>query len=261
MKDLKDEEYCASNFIILCTKKGTIKKTSLASYARPRQNGIIAININEGDRLLEAKLTHGEDEVLMALRSGRAIRFNEIKVRPMGRNASGVRGITLAGKKDEVVGMICLPKEQKREVLVVSENGYGKRSDLDDYRVTNRGGKGVKTINITDKTGPLIAVRGVTDSDDLMIINKSGIIIRMAIADLRVVGRATQGVRLIKINEGDAIAAVAKVEVEEGAEVDENALTEGDQMLEGDSGSLGESGSADEPRSPESENPAVKEEN
>ena len=151
----------------------------------------------------------------MALRSGRAIRFNESKVRPMGSNASGVRGITLGSKKDEVVGMICLPKDQKREVLVVSENGYGKRSDIDDYRVTNRGGKGVKTINITDKTGPLIAVRDVTDSDDLMIINKSGIIIRMAIADLRVVGRATQGVRLIKINEGDAIAAVAKVEVED----------------------------------------------
>ena len=261
VKDLKDEEYCSSNYIILCTKKGTIKKTSLVAYSRPRQNGIIAININEGDRLLEAKLTHGEDEVLMALRSGRAIRFNEIKVRPMGRNASGVRGITLGNKNDEVVGMICLPKDQQREVLVVSENGYGKRSDIDDYRVTNRGGKGVKTINITDKTGPLIAVRDVTDNDDLMIINKSGIIIRMAIADLRIVGRATQGVRLIKINEGDAIAAVAKVEVEEGAEVDENALTEGDQMMEGDSGSLGESGSADEPRSPESENPAVNEEN
>jgi len=249
VKDLKDEEYCSSNYIILCTKKGTIKKTSLVAYSRPRQNGIIAININEGDRLLEAKLTHGEDEVLMALRSGRAIRFNEIKVRPMGRNASGVRGITLGNKNDEVVGMICLPKDQQREVLVVSENGYGKRSDIDDYRVTNRGGKGVKTINITDKTGPLIAVRDVTDNDDLMIINKSGIIIRMAIADLRIVGRATQGVRLIKINEGDAIAAVAKVEVEEGAEGDE---IPGEEIIPA---------TGDETASPEIDTPSGNEEN
>ncbi|MCX6282560.1 MAG: DNA gyrase subunit A [Bacteroidetes bacterium] len=249
VKDLKDEEYCESNYIILCTKRGTIKKTSLESYSRPRQNGIIAININEGDQLLEAKLTHGEDEVLMALRSGRAIRFNEIKVRPMGRNASGVRGITLGGKDDEVVGMICLPKDQQREVLVVSENGYGKRSDIDDYRVTNRGGKGVKTINITEKTGPLIAVRDVTDSDDLMIINKSGIIIRMAIADLRIVGRATQGVRLIKINEGDAIAAVAKVEVEEGAEPDDILEDGADQSNPEDDGA------------PEKNNPQANEEN
>jgi DNA gyrase subunit A len=249
VKDLKDEEYCASNYIILCTKRGTIKKTSLEAYSRPRQNGIIAININEGDRLLEAKLTHGEDEVLMALRSGRAIRFNEIKVRPMGRNASGVRGITLGNKDDEVVGMICLPKDQKREVLVVSENGYGKRSDIEDYRVTNRGGKGVKTINITEKTGPLIAVRDVTDSDDLMIINKSGIIIRMAIANLRIVGRATQGVRLIKINEGDAIAAVAKVEVEEGAEPDETLGVDTDQPIQ------------EESDSPEAGQPAGNEEN
>ena len=261
VKDLKDEEYCASNYIILCTKKGTIKKTSLEAYSRPRQNGIIAININEGDRLLEAKLTHGEDEVLMALRSGRAIRFNESKVRPMGRNASGVRGITLRNSEDEVVGMVCLPKDQKREVLVVSENGYGKRSDIEDYRVTNRGGKGVKTINITEKTGPLIAVRDVTDSDDLMIINKSGIIIRMAIADLRIVGRATQGVRLIKINEGDAIAAVAKVEVEEGAEDDETALAEGDQAMDGEPDSPDDSGSGSESGSRETEHPAENEEN
>ncbi|MCX6282922.1 MAG: DNA gyrase subunit A [Bacteroidetes bacterium] len=249
VKDLKDEEYCSTNYIILCTKRGTIKKTSLLAYSRPRQNGIIAININEGDQLLEAKLTHGEDEVLMALRSGRAIRFNEIKVRPMGRNASGVRGITLGNKNDEVVGMICLPKDQQREVLVVSENGYGKRSDIDDYRVTNRGGKGVKTINITDKTGPLIAVRDVTDNDDLMIINKSGIIIRMAIADLRIVGRATQGVRLIKINEGDAIAAVAKVEVEEGAEEEEIPREEINQATGDGTGSS------------EIDNPSVNEEN
>jgi DNA gyrase subunit A len=227
VKDLKDEDYCSRNFIILGTMRGTIKKTSLEAYSRPRQNGIIAININEGDQLLEAKLTRGDDEVLMALKSGRAIRFNEMKVRPMGRNAAGVRGITLANADDEVVGLICIPKDQKREVLVVSENGYGKRSDIDDYRVTNRGGKGVKTINITEKTGKLIAVRDVTDNDDLMIINKSGIIIRLAISELRIVGRATQGVRLIKINEGDAIAAVTKVEVEEGAEPEEGEPGEG----------------------------------
>ncbi|MCK9423244.1 MAG: DNA gyrase subunit A, partial [Bacteroidales bacterium] len=208
VKDLKDENYAKSNYIILATKRGTIKKTSLEAYSRPRQNGINAITIKEGDRLLEAKLTQGIDEVVMALRSGRAIRFNEQKVRPMGRNAAGVRGISLAGQNDEVVGMICVPIEKKSEVLVVSENGYGKRSDLEDYRITNRGGKGVKTLNITDKTGSLIAVKAVTDNDDLMIINRSGVIIRMAVADLRVMGRATQGVRLIKFDEGDSIAAV-----------------------------------------------------
>jgi DNA gyrase subunit A len=238
VKDLKDEDYCTSNYIILCTKRGTIKKTSLEAYSRPRQNGIIAVSINEGDQLLEAKLTQGEDEVIMALRSGRAIRFNEIKVRPMGRNASGVRGIRLAGADDEVVGMVCIPKDQKREILVVSENGYGKRSDLEDYRVTNRGGKGVKTINITEKTGKLIAIRDVNDGDDLMIINKSGIIIRMAIADLRIVGRATQGVRLIKITEGDAIAAVAKVDVEAGAEPDDTITPETEDKEENQNGEI-----------------------
>jgi DNA gyrase subunit A len=223
VKDLKDEEYTANNYIILATQRGTIKKTTLSSYSRPRVNGINAITIHEGDQLLEAKLTHGEDEVVMALKSGRAIRFNEKTVRPMGRNAAGVRGIRLSMGDDEVVGMICLPKEKKMEILVVSENGYGKRSDIDDYRVTNRGGKGVKTLNITEKTGALIAIKGVTDSDDLMIINKSGIIIRMAVSNLRVMGRATQGVRLIKINEGDAIAAVTKVDVEEeGKELEGN---------------------------------------
>ena len=222
VKDLKDEEYTKNNFIILATQRGTIKKTSLEAYSRPRQNGINAININEGDQLLEARLTHGEDEVMLALRSGRAIRFNEKTVRPMGRNASGVRGIRLTSPKDEVIGMVCIPKEKVCDVMVVSENGYGKRSDIDDYRVTNRGGKGVKTINVTDKTGMLIAIKDVTDNDDLMIINKSGIIIRMAVGDLRVVGRATQGVRLIKINEGDAIAAVTKVEVEVEANGEED---------------------------------------
>jgi DNA gyrase subunit A len=215
VKDLTDEDYTSNNFIILATQKGTIKKTSLAAYSRPRQNGINAITINEGDQLLEAKLTSGKDEVVMALKSGRAIRFNEMTVRPMGRNAAGVRGIRLSGEDDEVVGMICISKEKKCDILVVSENGYGKRSDLEDYRVTNRGGKGVKTLNVTQKTGALISIKDVNDNDDLMIINKSGIIIRMGVADLRVMGRATQGVRLIKILEGDAIAAVTKVDVEE----------------------------------------------
>jgi len=220
VKDLKDEEYINNNFIILATQKGTIKKTSLKAYSRPRLSGINAITINEGDTLLEAKLTQGEDEMILALKSGRAIRFNEKTVRPMGRNAAGVRGVRLANESDEVVGMICIEKEKKSDILVVSENGYGKRSDLDDYRITNRGGKGVKTLNITDKTGALIAIKDVTDADDLMIINRSGIIIRTGVAELRVMGRATQGVRLIRINEGDAIAAVTKVEVEEEEEIE-----------------------------------------
>lgn len=226
VKDLKDEEYISNNYIILATQRGTIKKTTLSAYSRPRQNGINAITIHEGDQLLEARLTRGEDEIVMALKSGRAIRFNEATVRPMGRNAAGVRGIRLPKEEDEVVGMICIPKDEKRDILVVSENGYGKRSDLDDYRVTNRGGKGVKTLNITEKTGALIAIKGVTDTDDLMIINRSGIIIRMAVSDLRVMGRATQGVRLIKINDGDAIAAVTKVDVEEEGEDLENGNIE-----------------------------------
>lgn len=212
VKDITDKEYVKNNYIILCTKKGVIKKTTLEAYSRPRQNGINAITVREGDELLQAKLTDGKNEVLMALRSGRAIRFNETKVRPMGRNAAGVRGITLDGKKDEVIGMICLENETY-DILVVSEHGYGKRSKLDDYRVTNRGGKGVKTINITDKTGNLISILNVLDHNDLMIINKSGITIRMAVANLRVMGRATQGVRLIDLRE-DSIAAVAKVDVE-----------------------------------------------
>jgi len=215
VKNLKDEEYINNTYIVLATKQGVIKKTTLEAYSRPRQNGIIAINIREGDNLLEAKLTSGKSEILLALKSGRAIRFNESRVRPMGRNASGVRGITLAGPKDEVVGMICMEEDENNEVLVVSENGYGKRSNLDDYRVTNRGGKGVKTINITPKTGNLIAIKSVSDSDDLMIITKSGILIRLPVSGLRVMGRATQGVRLINIRDNDAIAAVAKVEVDE----------------------------------------------
>ncbi|SDD23816.1 DNA gyrase subunit A [Mucilaginibacter pineti] len=221
---LKDKEYLENNFIIMCTKKGTIKKTSLEAYSRPRANGINAININEGDSLLEATLTTGSSEIVMALKSGRAIRFNESNVRPMGRTATGVRGITLDGETDEVVGMISI-NDAETTVLVVSEKGYGKRTDIDDYRVTNRGGKGVKTLNITEKTGNLVAIKGVTDKEDLMIINKSGIIIRIAISELRTMGRATQGVRLITLKGNDEIASVAKIEHDEDEvkELDENA--------------------------------------
>jgi DNA gyrase subunit A len=212
IKDLKDEEYIRNNFIVLATKHGTIKKTSLEAYSRPRTNGINAITIHEGDELLAARLTNGNNEVLLALKSGRAIRFNEIKVRAMGRTAAGVRGIRLASEKDEVIGMICV-EDDSYDILVVSEKGYGKRSKLDDYRVTNRGGKGVKTLNITEKTGNLIAIKNVIDEDDLMIINKSGIAIRIPVGSLRVMGRATQGVKLINLKDDDEIAAVAKVEV------------------------------------------------
>ncbi len=208
-QDLKDEEYINSHYVIMATKKGQVKKTPLEQYSRPRTNGINAITIREDDELLEAKLTTGNSQVMLAVKSGKAIRFEEEKTRPMGRNASGVRGITLGNEKDEVVGMIAVD-DGDSEILVVSENGYGKRSSIEDYRITNRGGKGVKTINITEKTGKLVAIKNVTDDDDLMIINKSGIAIRMAVADLRVMGRATQGVRLIKVREDDAIAAVAK---------------------------------------------------
>ncbi len=217
--NLKDQEYLENNFIIMCTKKGTIKKTSLEAYSRPRANGINAININEGDELLEACLTTGNSEIVMALRSGRAIRFNESTVRPMGRTATGVRGITLASDLDEVVGMIAVDNSDTT-VLVVSEKGYGKRTDIEDYRVTNRGGKGVKTINVTDKTGELVAIKGVTDEDDLMIINKSGIVIRIGVDTLRVMGRATQGVRLITLKDTDAIASITKVEREEEEELE-----------------------------------------
>ncbi len=210
--NLKDENYINSNYILMCTKKGVIKKTSLESYSRPRQNGIKAINIREEDQLLEAKLTNGSMDIMMALKSGKCIRFNEEKARSMGRGSTGVRGIRLANEKDQVIGMICVD-DVETEVLVVSENGYGKRSKVNDYRTTNRGGKGVKTINITDKTGNLIAIKNVKDGDDLMIINKSGITIRMSVDDMRVMGRATQGVRLINLKNDDIIAAVAKVEI------------------------------------------------
>ncbi len=209
-QDLKDEDYINNYYVIMATKRGQVKKTPLEQYSRPRTNGINAITIKEQDELLEAKLTTGDSQVMLAVRSGKAIRFEEEKTRPMGRNASGVRGITLGGPKDEVIGMITVDNHES-DILVVSENGYGKRSSIEDYRITNRGGKGVKTISITEKTGGLVAIKNVNDNDDLMIINKSGIAIRMAVEDLRVMGRATQGVRLIKVREDDSIAAVAKV--------------------------------------------------
>ena len=216
VKDLKDEEYIKQHFVVMATRNGVVKKTSLESYSRPRSNGINAITIKEGDQLLEAKLTNGNSEIILAKKSGKAIRFNETTVRAVGRNSQGVKGVTLEGKNDEVIGMICM-HDPETNVLVVSEKGYGKRSLVDDYRITNRGGKGVKTLNITDKTGSLIAIKAVVDTDDLMIINRSGIAIRMSVAELRVMGRATQGVRLINLRTGDAIAAVAKVEVSEDA--------------------------------------------
>jgi len=213
-QDLKDEEYVNSHYVIMATKKGIVKKTSLEQYSRPRTNGINAIGVREGDELLEAKLTTGTSQVFLGLKSGKAIRFEESKTRPMGRGASGVRGVSLADDQDEVIGMITVHNEDDN-ILVVSEKGYGKRSSMEDYRVTNRGGKGVKTISITEKTGGLVAIKNVTDSDDLMIINKSGIAIRLGVEDLRVMGRATQGVKLINIRENDSIAAVAKVMKEE----------------------------------------------
>ena len=218
-QDLKDDEYINNHYVIMATKKGQVKKTSLEQYSRPRSNGINAITIKEDDELLEAKLTTGQSQVMLAVKSGKAIRFEEGKTRPMGRNASGVRGIRLANESDEVIGMVAV-NDMDSDILVVSENGYGKRSKLDDYRITNRGGKGVKTISITDKTGTLVSVKNVSDSDDLMIINRSGIAIRMEVDSLRVMGRATQGVRLINLREGDTIAAVAKV-LKDDDEIDE----------------------------------------
>jgi DNA gyrase subunit A len=233
VQDLTDKEYAQNNFIIMCTKDGVIKKTSLEAYSRPRTNGINAITIRENDELLEAKLTDGTNEIVLATKSGRAIRFNEEKVRPMGRNASGVRGVTLLSEMDEVVGMVCV-KDNTSTVLVVSEKGYGKRSFLNDpedgepiYRITNRGGKGVKTINVTDKTGPLLAIKNVTDEDDLVIITKAGVTIRMHVDTLRVMGRAAQGVRLINLKGTASIAAVARApRSEDEEELDEDALGE-----------------------------------
>ena len=218
VKNLNDHDYINNNFIVLCTRKGIIKKTSLEAYSRPRVNGVNAITVREGDELLEAKMTNGKHQIMMAVRSGRAIRFPEEAVRPMGRTASGVRGIRLEDEEtDFVVGMITIENGSK-EVLVVSENGYGKRSDIEDYRVTNRGGKGVKTINITEKSGSLIALKDVSDNDDLMIITQLGNILRSPVSALRVMGRATQGVRLINLRENDTIASVATVAVNDETE-------------------------------------------
>ena len=224
-QDLKDEEYINSHYVIMATKQGQVKKTSLEQYSRPRANGINAITVKDGDELLEAKLTNGESEILLALKSGKSIRFEESKTRPMGRNASGVRGITLGGPNDEVIGMVSV-NDASTDILVVSENGYGKRSSLDDYRITNRGGKGVKTISITDKTGDLVAIKNVNDENDLMIINKSGIAIRMSVESLRVMGRATQGVKLINLKGDDQIAAVAKVMKEEDTIEENDGVTD-----------------------------------
>ncbi len=239
-QDLKDEDYINSHYVIMATKNGQVKKTSLEQYSRPRTNGINAITIKEDDILLEARLTTGESQVMLALKSGKAIRFEEAKTRPMGRSASGVRGITLADPKDEVIGMVTIDNPQEESVLVVSENGYGKRTYIDDpedgepvYRITNRGGKGVKTISITEKTGNLVAIKSVTDSDDLMIINKSGIAIRMSVQDLRVMGRATQGVKLINLRNGDSIAAVAKVMHDDDVEENEGTIEDTGDLGDG----------------------------
>ena len=237
VKTLKDEDYINNNFIIMCTKRGIIKKTSLEAYSRPRQNGVNAITVRDGDQLLEARLTNGNHEIMLAVRSGKAIRFNEQIVRAIGRTASGVRGVSLKDN-DEVIGMICVENESEN-VMVVSENGYGKRSKIEDYRVTNRGGKGVKTINITEKTGALVAIKSVTDDDDLMIITESGMTIRMAINSVRVMGRAAQGVKLINLKENDTIASVTRIaksedeeEIEEGqnSETDTEVQNSDDQL-------------------------------
>lgn len=224
--DLKDEDYINNNFLVMCTEQGTIKKTSLEAYSRPRTNGINAITVHEGDRLLEVKLTNGDNHIIIGKQSGKVIHFHESDVRSMGRTAAGVRGVTLEGADDRVIGMVCVNREDAN-LLVVSENGYGKRSPIDDYRITKRGGKGVKTINITEKTGKLVAIKEVIDTDDLMIINKSGITIRLSVDGLRVMGRATQGVKLIRLNENDQISSVEKIEKIEGEEVVDNEEVEG----------------------------------
>jgi DNA gyrase subunit A len=253
VKDLKDEEYINNNYIIMCTKNGVIKKTTLEAYSRPRTNGINAITIREGDELLEVKMTNGKSHILLAIKSGRAIHFPEAKVRPMGRNASGVRGIRMIEKKDSVIGMVCVDDPQTT-ILTVSEKGYGKRSDIDQYRITNRGGKGVRALKVTDKTGKLIAIKDVTNENDLMIINKSGLTIRIAVEDLRVMGRATQGVRLINLKEGDKIAAVAKVNADkeeertaiEGTELPPDETPDEVDETEEDDGDEGTEEGADE---------------
>ncbi|MEQ9424855.1 MAG: DNA gyrase subunit A [Cyclobacteriaceae bacterium] len=232
VKTLTDADYINNNFLVMCTRRGTIKKTSLEAYSRPRQNGINAITINEGDELLEVKLTNGNNHIVIAKSSGKAIHFHESDVRSMGRTAAGVRGVTLEGKDDNVIGMVCVSREES-DLLVVSERGYGKRSSIEDYRITRRGGKGVKTLNVTDKTGRLVAIKEVIDTDDLMIINKSGITIRMAVADLRVMGRATQGVKLIRLNDEDQISSVEKIEqIEVDEEIEGEQTTDTDNPTE-----------------------------
>ncbi|MGC9344738.1 MAG: DNA gyrase C-terminal beta-propeller domain-containing protein, partial [Bacteroidales bacterium] len=226
VQSLKDEEYINNNFIVLATRQGIIKKTSLEAYSRPRVNGINAINIKDGDSLLEAMLTNGNHEILLAVRSGKAIRFHESTVRAIGRTASGVKGVTFSEKDDQVIGVISM-ENNENDVMVVSEKGFGKRSSIEDYRITNRGGKGVKTINITPKTGKLIGIKSVTDESDLMIITRNGIAIRLSVSTIRVMGRATQGVKLINLREGDEIAAIAKVpnSVDELQDVDNQENT------------------------------------
>jgi len=229
IKDLTDEEFLANHFIIFCTKKGLIKKTPVDAFKRPRTNGIIAIGINEGDQLLEARLTNGNNEIVMSNRAGRAIRFPESKVRPMGRTATGVRGITLLSEEDRVIGMLSVdPTDENSTILVLSEKGFGKRSKLDAYRVTNRGGKGVRTINVTEKTGNLASIKYVTEEDDLMITNKSGIVIRISVADLRVAGRATQGVKVIRLDEGDEIADITVIGPSENEDTNTDPTAEGE---------------------------------
>jgi DNA gyrase subunit A len=228
VKTLSDQDYINNNYLVFCTQNGTIKKTTLEAFSRPRQAGIIAISINEGDRLLDVRLTSGTDQVIIAKKSGKAVRFPEEQVRPMGRNAAGVKAITLESEDDQVIGMVCVPTETEQKLLVVSEKGYGKMSVIDDYRLTNRGAKGVITLNITEKTGKLVAILDVTEKDELMIINKSGILIRMKTETLRVMGRNTQGVRLIKLSETDEIMSIAKIESEEEVE-----QIEGSETMEG----------------------------
>ena len=215
MRSLEDDDYINNNYVILCTEKGVIKKTSLEAYSRPRAAGINAITINDGDKLLNAALTNGSNHIIIAKAEGKAVHFDESEVRPMGRNAAGVRAVTLDSETDIVIGMVCVTREDAN-LLVVSENGYGKRSPIDDYRITRRGGKGVKTINVSDKTGKLVAIKEVVDNDELMIINRSGITIRIKVDELRVMGRATQGVRLIKLSDDDSISSVEKIQKVEG---------------------------------------------
>jgi DNA gyrase subunit A len=244
VKNLNDKEFIENNYIVMCTKRGIIKKTSLEAYSRPRTNGINAIVVREGDQLLEVKLTSGNAEIMIAGREGKAIRFNESTVRPMGRVSSGVRAITI-DDDNEVVGMICIEPDSKQDVLVLSENGYGKRTDLEEYRITNRGGKGVKTINITEKTGNLIALQAVTDDNDLMIINRSGLTIRTSVSQISVSGRATQGVRVINLGDGDSIASVTVVPKTD--EEEEIASIEGAETITETTTEANEGNNADTP--------------